>query len=221
MNKYLKESIHWLFIALPFIYLASIYNSLPQEVPIHFNWKGEADDWADKTMLFLLPAGLGLLIYFLMLIVPSIDPKKRIQEMGSKYFSFRLILTIFFSILSVYLIYVTKEGSLEKPNILVSLIGLLFIMMGNYFQTVRPNYFVGIRTPWTLENEQVWKKTHRLGGRIWVAGGISIVLLGLLINSVTAMLICFFGLILIMVLVPVVYSYMEFRKNRFDQSVKE
>ena len=101
------------------------------------------------------------------------------------------------------------------------MIGLLFIMMGNYFQTVRPNYFVGIRTPWTLENEQVWKKTHRLGGRIWVAGGISIVLLGLLINSVTAMLICFFGLILIMVLVPVVYSYMEFRKNRFDQSVKE
>ena len=141
--------------------------------------------------------------------------------MGSKYFSFRLILTIFFSILSVYLIYVTKEGSLENPNILVSLIGLLFIMMGNYFQTVRPNYFVGIRTPWTLENEQVWKKTHRLGGRIWVAGGAIIVLLGLLINSVTAMLICFFGLILIMVLVPVVYSYMDFRKNRFDQSVKE
>lgn len=219
-NKYLKESIHWIFMLIPFIYLAVIYSSLPQEVPIHFNWKGDADDWADKTMLFLMPAGLGLLIYFLMLIVPSIDPKKRIQEMGSKYFNFRLILTIFFSVLSIYLIYVTKEGSIENPNILFALMGLLFIMMGNYFQTVRPNYFVGIRTPWTLENEQVWKKTHRLGGRIWVAGGIIIVLLGLLINSVTAMLICFFGLILIMVLIPIVYSYMEFKKNRFDQSVE-
>ena len=167
MNKYFKESIHWIFIAVPFIYLATIYNGLPQKVPIHFNFKGEADDWADKTMLFLLPAGLCLFIYFLMLIVPAIDPKKKIQQMGSKFFDFRLILTIFFSILSIYLLYVTKEGSIENPNIMVSLIGLLFVMMGNYFQTVRPNYFVGIRTPWTLENEQVWKKTHRLGGKIW------------------------------------------------------
>lgn len=213
MNKYFKESIHWIFIAVPFIYLATIYNSLPQEVPIHFNFKGEADDWADKTMLFLLPAGLCVFIYFLMLIVPSIDPKKKIQEMGSKFFDFRLILTIFFSILSIYLLYVTKEGSIENPNIMVSLIGLLFLMMGNYFQTVRPNYFVGIRTPWTLENEQVWKKTHRLGGRIWVAGGIMIVLLGLLINNITVMLIIFFSLLLLMVLVPVVYSYMEFKKK--------
>jgi uncharacterized membrane protein len=213
MNKYFKESIHWIFIALPFIYLATIYNSLPQEVPIHFNWRGEADDWADKTMLFLLPAGLGLFIYFLMLIVPSIDPKRKIQEMGSKYFSFRLILTIFFSILSIYLIYVTKEGSLQNPNILVSLIGLLFIMMGNYFQTVRPNYFIGIRTPWTLENEQVWKKTHRLAGKIWVAGGVVIMILGFLLSNVTAMLIAFFSIVFIIVLIPVVYSYLEFQKK--------
>lgn len=212
-NKYLKESIHWIFIAVPFIYLATIYNGLPQKVPIHFNFKGEADDWADKTMLFLLPAGLCLFIYFLMLIVPAIDPKKKIQQMGSKFFDFRLILTIFFSILSIYLLYVTKEGSIENPNIMVSLIGLLFVMMGNYFQTVRPNYFVGIRTPWTLENEQVWKKTHRLGGKIWVAGGILIVLLGLLINDITAILITFFGLLLIMVLVPIIFSYMEFKKK--------
>lgn len=213
MNKYFKESIHWIFIAVPFIYLATIYNGLPQKVPIHFNFKGEADDWADKTMLFLLPAGLCLFIYFLMLIVPAIDPKKKIQQMGSKFFDFRLILTIFFSILSIYLLYVTKEGSIENPNIMVSLIGLLFVMMGNYFQTVRPNYFVGIRTPWTLENEQVWKKTHRLGGKIWVAGGILIVLLGLLINDITAILITFFGLLLIMVLVPIIFSYMEFKKK--------
>lgn len=213
MNKYFKESIHWLFIALPFIYLATIYNSLPQEVPIHFNWKGEADDWADKTMLILLPAGLGLFIYFLMLIVPSIDPKRKIQEMGSKYFNFRLILTIFFSILSIYLIYVTKEGSIEKPNIMVALMGLLFIMMGNYFQTVRPNYFIGIRTPWTLENELVWKKTHRLAGKLWVAGGVIIVLLGLLLKSITPMLISFFSVVFILVLVPIVYSYLEFQKK--------
>ncbi len=213
MNIYFKESIHWIFIALPFIYLATIYNSLPQEVPIHFNWRGEADDWADKTMLFLLPAGLGLFIYFLMLIVPSIDPKRKIQEMGSKYFNFRLILTIFFSILSIYLIYVTKEGSLQNPNILGTLIGLLFIMMGNYFQTVRPNYFIGIRTPWTLENEQVWKKTHRLAGKIWVAGGVVIMILGFLLSNVTAMLIAFFSIVFIIVLIPVVYSYLEFQKK--------
>jgi len=213
MNKYLKESIHWIFISVPFIYLATIYNSLPQEVPIHFNFKGDADDWANKSMLILMPAGLGLLIYLLMLIVPSIDPKKKIQQMGNKYFNFRLILTIFFSILSIYLIYVTREGRIDNPNILISLVGLLFLMMGNYFQTVRPNYFVGIRTPWTLENEEVWKKTHRLGGKIWVTGGVLIVLLGFLINNITAMLIVFFSLVFIMALVPIVYSYIEFKKK--------
>ena len=198
---------------MPFIYLATIYNSLPQEVPIHFNWKGEADDWADKTMLFLLPAGLCLFIYFLMLIVPAIDPKKKIQQMGSKYFDLRLILTIFISILSLYLLYVTKEGSIENPNIMVSLIGFLFLLLGNYFQTVRPNYFVGIRTPWTLENEQVWKKTHSLGGKIWVAGGVCIVFLGFLVNNITVMLIVFFSLVLIMIMIPIIYSYIEFKKE--------
>jgi uncharacterized membrane protein len=83
-------------------------------------------------------------------------------------------------------------------------------MLGNYFQAVRPNYFIGIRTPWTLENEQTWKKTHRLGGRLWMAGGILIAILSLIIWNNLAIAITFGVILSVMVMVPVVYSYLEF-----------
>jgi uncharacterized membrane protein len=87
-------------------------------------------------------------------------------------------------------------------------------MLGNYFQTVRPNYFIGIRTPWTLENEQTWKKTHRLGGRLWMAGGILIVFISFIIRSNNALAITFAIILSVMVIVPIVYSYIEFQKEK-------
>jgi uncharacterized membrane protein len=87
-------------------------------------------------------------------------------------------------------------------------------MLGNYFQTVRPNYFIGIRTPWTLENEQLWKKTHRMGGKLWVAGGVLIAVISIFINNNTALAITFGAILSIMVIVPVVYSYIEYLKAK-------
>jgi uncharacterized membrane protein len=211
MNKFLKELALWAFIALPYVYLAIIWNELPVQVPIHFNLEGVADNWSNKSTLLYIPGAIGIGIYLLVLFIPILDPKKKIQQMEGKYYAFRLILTIFFSLLSTYIIFTGKSGSL-KPNILFALLGALFAMFGNYFQTVRPNYFLGIRTPWTLENEQVWKKTHRLGGRLWIVGGILIVLLAFFINNNQMFLIIFGVIILILVIVPVVYSYTEFKK---------
>ncbi len=87
-------------------------------------------------------------------------------------------------------------------------------MLGNYFQTIRSNYFIGIRTPWTLENEQVWKKTHLLGGRIWMAGGLLIVILSFIITDNHSLMIAFGILCFIMVIIPVIFSYTEFRKEK-------
>ncbi len=213
MSKYLKESALWALVVIPFVYLATIWNQLPNRVPIHFNIEGNADNWSDKTTLLFLPGALGIGIYLLMLIIPVLDPKKKIQQMGDKYYSFRFMLTFFFSLLATYLLYISNAGSLTNPNMLIALIGALFAMLGNYFQTVRPNYFIGIRTPWTLENEQVWKKTHRLGGRLWLAGGVLIVILSFIINSNHALAITFGVLLFIMVIVPVVFSYTEFKKE--------
>jgi len=97
--------------------------------------------------------------------------------------------------------------------LLIALIGALYAILGNYFQTLKPNYFIGIRTPWTLENEQIWKKTHRLAGRLWIAGGLLTIIISFLINS-NLVLVIFFGIITtIIVLVPIVFSYTEFQKT--------
>lgn len=214
MNKYLKELVLWTFIALPYVYLATIWNKLPEQVPTHFNIDGVADDWSGKTTLLFMPGALGIGIYFLMLIIPALDPKKKIHQMGNKYYNLRFILTIFFSLLATYLLYVSNTGSIKNPTILFALIGALFAILGNYFQTVRPNYFIGIRTPWTLENESVWKKTHYLGGRLWITGGILIALLSFFITDNRLYFILIGAIICVIVIVPIVFSYTEFQKEK-------
>ena len=219
MKKYLREILLWILIALPYVYLAFIWNKLPDRVPTHFNLAGNPDDWSGKTTLLFLPGALGIGIYLLMLVIPILDPKRKIQQMGDKYYTFRLMLTGFFSIFATYLVYISGTGNLKNPNFLIALIGVLFALFGNYFQAVRPNYFIGIRTPWTLENEEVWKKTHRLGGRIWMACGILIAVLSLMISNNTAMAIMMGVMLTVMVVVPIVFSYTEFQKEK--KMVKE
>lgn len=96
---------------------------------------------------------------------------------------------------------------------MIALLGLLIAMFGNYFQTVRSNYFIGIRTPWTLQNEIVWKKTHHLAGRLWMAGGVLIIFLSFLIGNNLALAITF-GIIAGFISgIPIVFSYTAFRKE--------
>ena len=212
MNKYLKESVLWAFIALPYIFLIVIWNKLPEQVPTHFNIEGVADDWSSKSVMLFIPGALGIGIYFLMLIIPVLDPKKKIQDMGNKYYTIRLMLTIFFSLLAIYLLYVIYTESLNT-NILFAIIGVLLATTGNYLQTVRPNYFIGVRTPWTLENEQVWRNTNRLGGQLWIVGGIIIAILAFFINNNHLFFIIISGIMFLMVIVPVIFSYTEFKKE--------
>jgi uncharacterized membrane protein len=214
MKKYLKEAVLWAMILLPYVYLATIWNQLPDKVPTHFNIAGDVDTWSAKTTLLYLPGALGIGIYLLMLLIPLIDPKKRIKQMGAKYYTLRFMLTLFFSVLATYLLYLSNAGSLKNPNLLVALIGVLFAVLGNYFQAIRPNYFIGIRTPWTLENEEVWKKTHRLGGRLWIACGLLIAVISFIIRNNLALAITLGAILSVMVIVPVVYSYREFQFQR-------
>lgn len=211
MNKYVREFLLWILISLPYVYLAMVWNELPDVVPTHFNLEGQADAWSDKSTLLWLPGVMGLGIYVLMLIVPYLDPKGRIQQMGNKYHSLRIILSLFFSAISCYILYVSSRGNMESPQIIIALMGMLFAVLGNYFQTMRPNYFIGIRTPWTLENEEVWKKTHRLAGKLWLGGGLIIAVLAFFLKKNSTLAIIFGSLLVIMVLVPVIYSWLEFR----------
>ena len=144
-------------ILVPFIYLAFLWNSLPAKVPTHWNSSGEIDRWGDKYSLIGLLFILPVLTYLLLLIIPKIDPKKRIDLMGGKYYQIKFILVLMMSLLSMFIIHLTKNESISNPNLIFALMGILIVVMGNYFKVIQPNYFLGIRTPWTLENKEVWK----------------------------------------------------------------
>lgn len=198
-------------VLLPFIYLAYIWNDLPEEVPLHWNIRGDVDKYGSKFELLLIPILLPLLVYLIFLIVPKIDPKNKIQKMGGKYQSLKAILTIFMSGLALFIMYAANNESVKNPNYIVLIIGLLFVFLGNYFKTIKPNYFIGIKTPWTLENETVWKETHSLAGKMWFVGGLIIVFSSLILSK-EANFTLFTVITVIIALVPVIYSYIFFKQ---------
>jgi uncharacterized membrane protein len=198
-------------VLLPFIYLAYIWNDLPEEVPLHWNIRGDVDKYGSKFELLLIPILLPLLVYLIFLIVPKIDPKNKIQKMGGKYQSLKAILTIFMSGLALFIMYAANNESVKNPNYIVLIIGLLFVFLGNYFKTIKPNYFIGIKTPWTLENETVWKETHSLAGKMWFVGGLIIVFSSLILSK-EANFTLFTVITVIIASVPVIYSYIFFKQ---------
>ncbi|MBD1396731.1 SdpI family protein [Pontibacter sp. JH31] len=208
-----KELILWGIVLVPLVYLAFVWSDLPERVPVHFNLKGEADGWADKPMLIFIVIGTTALLNIILLVVPHIDPKRKLEYMGSKYHQLRFILVFFMAAISSFIIYNALHPEAFTPNILFLLIGGLIIALGNYFQAVKPNYFIGIRTPWTLESEQVWRKTHRLGGILWIIGGILLMLLAVLPLSEVQHII-FVAIMALVVLIPVAYSFVAYRKEQ-------
>lgn len=199
-------------VLLPFVYLAYVWNQLPAQVPMHYNIEGEIDRYGNKSELILIPIMTSLLIYLIFLAVPYIDPKKQIQKMGGKYDTLKFFITTFMSILALFIIYTAKNRTLTDPDYILLGCGVLFLILGNYFKTLKANYFIGIRTPWTLESESVWKQTHKLAGKIWFLGGLLIILSCLILDGKTNFIV-FICITAIMVLVPVLYSYLLFRKQ--------
>ncbi|GGG22113.1 SdpI family protein [Pontibacter amylolyticus] len=212
-NNLTREIILWVIVLIPLVYLAVVWNSLPEQVPVHFNLEGEADGWAGKTSLIFIVLGTTALFNLILLALPHIDPKRKLTQMGSKYHQLRFILVIFMAALSVFIVHNALNPNVFRQNIHFVLIGGLFIALGNYFQAVKPNYFIGIRTPWTLESEQVWRKTHRLGGILWIIGGILLIVLAFLPEMGMQQML-YIAVIALTVLIPVVYSFMVYRRER-------
>jgi len=209
----LKKELPLIVIVLiPFIYLGYIWNGLPETVPTHWNINGEIDGWSSKSTLLLIPFLLPVLIYTLLTIVPKIDPKKKIEAMGNKFYDIKFLLTLFMSVLSLFILYSSKSQSFTNPNIILLLIGILYVILGNYMKTFKPNYFIGIRTPWTLENETTWKKTHKMAGKYWFFGGLIIITSSLILDKKPNFTL-FITITTIIAIIPIVYSFLLYKKT--------
>ncbi len=215
MNKYFKILILPI-AAIPLIYLLVTWNSLPEKVAMHFDWQGHPDKYGNKTELFLMVAVLALVnigLFFLLSNIYRIDPKKYAAENKDRLLRMAFVISIFMSALSCFIIYSSaKEGFELGIRYVFAGVGLLLCFIGNYMHTIRPNYFAGIRVPWTLNNEDNWRKTHLLAGRLWFAGGIVIAVVCLLLPDTVSMIV-FFIMMMVLVIIPVVYSYRLYKES--------
>jgi uncharacterized membrane protein len=218
-----KKSIIILQLAislLPLIYLLLLWSHLPEKVPVHFNGKFVADSYGSRsellyTLLFIGAVAMGTSL--LVNNINKIDPKSKYSE-NTIMRKISWALVIFLMLIGSGIIYISahySDGNMEAlaQKYLLAVFALLIVVLGNLMNNIKPNYFVGIRTPWGLEDEDNWRRTHHLGSKLWFFGGLTMLLLILLLppaNSSYVLLIGLFPLVVI----PVWYSYNIFRQKR-------
>ena len=209
----MKVKKNWMLISLiliSFVATIFVYGNLPSEIPRHWNIMGEVDGYWGKGNVFFT-AFLPLAIYVLMMLLPKIDPKKSSYEMHKKAYSVTMFaITLFLIVIHWVTIYASLGNSINVTVLVSGGVGILFVVLGNYMGQIRHNYFFGIRNPWTLANEEVWAKTHRVGRYAFVLLGLIFIVSAFLPGPISAILI---GVgIAILLFFSTVYSYLLFRK---------
>lgn len=200
-----------ILIVLGFAIGVYLYPSLPSRVPNHWNSRWQIDGYGSKAFVtFGLPL-INLGMYVLFIALPYIDPKRKNYERFEPTYQYlKYLLIIFFLGVEVTSLLIATGAIVNTAVFIQILISLLFILLGNVMGRFKHNYFVGIKTPWTLANEEVWNKTHRMAAPIWVIGGIVNIILtvtGMSFNGIG-----FITIIAAIVIVPIVYSYIIYQK---------
>lgn len=188
----------------------AFYPRLPEIVPTHWNIEGNIDAYAPKAWGAWFAPVLALFMALGFKVIPSLDPfKEKYKLFMREWQIIQVALIGFFVYLQGVIIYLSLYPEQDiRPFMFVGL-GVLFIMLGNYLSKVRQNWFLGIKTPWTLASEENWNKTHRLASWWFVGAGV-VTLLSALTGWGTGRVI--FGVIMVAAMMPVLYSLLVFKK---------
>ncbi len=209
MNKVRANIISLVFIATAFIVAAVLYPSLPEQIPIHWNAQGEVDGYMQKPGGVLIMPAMALFTYIIMKLIPIISPRGfRTDKFSDVIEVLQVTLVGFMSIVAVLVLLEARGMNVYISELITAGIGLLFVIIGNYLGKVRKNFFIGIRTPWTLASDEVWYRTHRIGGRLFMLSGATIWIGALFRLPLTWTV----GVAIGLVLIPVVYSYFLYRR---------
>lgn len=211
-----KEIVPVALIVLAFIVGLILYPQLPEQIPSHWNARGEVDAFSGKNFSVFFFPSITLGVYLLMIFLPLIDPlRKNYIKFALPYFWLRTLLVIFFVSLYFYTLWAALGTSFNINYFILPAISILFIVIGIFLPKIKKNYFVGIRTPWTLHSEEVWDKTHQFSGKLFVAAGI-IALISVFFPC------CSFAITMAAVLsaafASVTYSYFVFRFEKNNQN---
>lgn len=200
-------------IIIPYLYLLLAYDTLPQLVPTHFDLNGKPNAISHKAELWSIistTAFISLVIFLLLRFLPSIDPKKKAKYSAQAFIKLGVAIVLIISFINCIIIYSAQKGSLSSLNVVPLVIGIFFAFIGNVMHSLKPNYFAGIRTPWTLESEETWRKTHQFASKLWFVGGVIMAIASLLMPpSFTS--IFMIGIIIILSVIPIAYSYKYYK----------
>jgi uncharacterized membrane protein len=219
MEKFLKKII-WLIICIPAIYLAIVWSSLPASIGMHYDLHGNIDRYGDKTelltMIMILTA-INVAVYLLLPNIYRIDPKKYAAENKSRLYRISFAVVVFITAVLCMIINSSITGNIQtNTRFIIAGVGLLFAVIGNYMYTIKPNYFAGFRLPWTLNNDENWRQTHLLGGKLFFGGGLLIAVCSLFTPFLVSIIILFIT-ITVVVVITCVYSYRLYKKQMPDR----
>src|SRR5262245_1940754 len=160
---------------------ATLYGRLPATVPTHWNWAGQPDGFLPKPLgAFLLPL-VAAVTWAVLAVLPALSPRGfSMERFRGTYDVLRTTIVGFLVLVAMAQLLVAAGWRLRLDVVIPVAVGLLLAILGNYMGKVRRNFFVGIRTPWTLASEEVWLRTHRVAGKLFAAAGVLVAAGGLL-----------------------------------------
>lgn len=208
------ELPQWALIATLFVLAALTWPAVPDRLPHHRHLLGHGFGHAGKVEFVLLPPLVALGLYLGLRLVPRIDPGWRnYAQFAGAYTVFRLVTLALAAAADVVLLRAARGQPFHAPLLVLALMGLVLVIVGSVLGKVRPNWFVGIRTPWTLSSKRAWTQTHRLGGQLFVLLGLVFVAAAIAGPTAHAVLPLLVGVSVAGLLALVVYSYLVWRTD--------
>lgn len=211
-----EEVLIWLPLSLPFLSYLLWQDALPSEVASHYGINGQADRTMKPFNFMLVMTVVGLFTGGVLYIAPKIDPKKNnYPHFKGLYFTVRIFVNLLLAGIVVMSYWQAMGNEMPITRIISAAVMLLLLLLGNHLGKVRSNYFVGIRTPWTLQNEDVWRKTHRLAAKLLSGSAAIAIILSFLLpeNYLFMAIMTTVGVGLIF---PTIYSYIIYRKLKSE-----
>lgn len=205
-----KQIIASILVALmPMLAGLCLWQYLPEKMPTHWNSAGVVDGWSSKGFAVFGLTGIVLAAHIICILATAADPKHR--NVSGKMLMLVYWICPVISLVSSSAVYAFALGAEIRMDIWpMILVGVLMIVIGSWLPECKPNYTVGIKFPWTIHSEDNWQKTHRMAGPVWIAGGIIISVSGFLGKFSWIILV---SALVLMVLIPGVYSYLLYRKT--------
>ena len=207
-NKTYKTVLYFTLSLLPLLVVCILFSSLPEKIPMHYNFNGEINRWGTKYESFILPIITIIFAFIFQLLKFTKNNVANAKPYEALSLGFLFIFNIFNFIFLYYCFYPRIFGA---TNLINAIMCVMLIIFGNFFPKLKQNSFVGLRLYWTLNNEIVWYKTHRLAGIVWVIGGSIMLILCLFMPKFNSTIITLGGLAIISI-IPSVYSYIIYKK---------